>query len=70
MKRGSKILKEFGRKVAAATIGDCLVNLDLWMITSWVTDCLTTNEPIELFQLSGLLKRQIYVLSIIDDSPM
>ena len=34
LKGGSKILKIWGEKVAAATIGDCLVNLDLWTIYS------------------------------------
>ena len=46
---GDQKLKKLGRKVAAATIGDYLVNLDLWKIIPWVTNCLITNEPIEFF---------------------
>ena len=53
---GDQNLENLGKKIAAATIGDYLVNLDLWMIIPWVTDCLTTNELIEFFQLSGFLK--------------
>ena len=56
--------------VAAATIGDYLVNLDLWVITLWVADCLTTNAPIEFFQLSGFLKWRKCVPLIIDASPI
>ena len=63
-------MKNLGKTVAAATIGDYLVNLDLWMIISCVTDCLAMNEPVEFFQLSGFLTRPVYVLSIIDDSPI
>ena len=57
-----------GKIVATATIGDYLVNLDLWTIIPWVADCLTTNEPIEFFQLSRFLKWKMYVPLIIDDS--
>ena len=67
---GDQNLKNLGRIVAAATIGDYLVNLDLWATTSWVTDYLTTNEPIEFFQLSGFLKWKKYVPLIIDDRPI
>ena len=55
MKGGPK-LKNLGKTVVVATIGDYLVNLDLWMIIPWVADRLTTNEPIEFFQLFGFLK--------------
>ena len=34
-------MKNLGKTVAAATIGDYLVNLDLWAIVLWVTDYLT-----------------------------
>ena len=61
-------MKNLGKTVAAATIGDFLVNLDLWMIIPLEADCLTTNEPIEFFQLSGFLKWKMYVPLIIDDS--
>ena len=67
---GDQNLRNLGKTVAAATIGDYLVNLDLWMMIPWVTDCLTTNEHIEFFQLSGLLKWQKYVALIIGDSPI
>ena len=67
---GDQNLKKLGKTVAAATIGDYLVNLDLWTIIPWVTDCLTTNELIEFFQLSGFLKWQMYLPLIIDDSPI
>ena len=33
-KGGSKIFQKFGKKVVAATIGDYLVNPDLWTISS------------------------------------
>ena len=42
MRRGPKF-KTLGRTVAAATIGDYLVNLDLWAINLSVTDYLTTK---------------------------
>ena len=67
---GQKNLKNLVKTVAAATIGDYLVNLEIWTILSWVADCLTTNEPIEFFQLSGFLKWQKDVPLIIDDSPI
>ena len=68
--RGTKILKILGKTVVAATIGDYLMNLELWTILSCVADCLTTNEPIEFFQLSRFLKWQKDVPLIIDDSPI
>ena len=68
--RGTKIWNFLGKTVVAATIGDYLVNLDLWTNIPWVIDCLTTNEFIEFFQLSGFIEWQLYVLLIIDDSPI
>ena len=67
---GPKILRNLGRTVAAATTGDHLVNLDLWAIVLWVTDCLTINASIEFFQLSGFLKWPKCGPLIIDDSPI
>ena len=34
IKKGGSQILEFGKKVAAATIGDYLVNPDLWTISS------------------------------------
>ena len=67
---GTKILRNLGRTVVAATTGDYLVNLDLWAIILWVTDYLTTNASIEFFQLSGFVKWQKCVPLFIDDSPI
>ena len=67
---GAQNLRNLGRIVAAATIGDYLVNLDIWVIILWVTDYLTMNASIEFFQLSGFLKWQMCVPLIIDDSPI
>ena len=67
--RGSKIWK-FGETVAAATIGDYLVDLDLWTIISWVTDCLRINECVEFFQMSRFPEWKAYILLIIDDGPI
>ena len=69
-KEGPQNLRKLGRTVAAATTGDYLVNLDLWMIIPEVIDCLTTNASIEFFHLSRFLKWQMYVPLIIDDSPI
>ena len=53
---GYQNLKNLGKTVAAATIGDYLVNLDLWMIIPRVTNYFTINVPIEFFQLFVFLK--------------
>ena len=37
-------MRKLGRTVAAATTGDYLVNLDLWVIVLWVTDCFTITH--------------------------
>ena len=69
MRRGPKF-KKFWGTIAAATIGDYLVNLDLWVIILWVTDYLTTNASIEFFQLSGFLECRKCLSSIIYNSPI
>ena len=67
---GDQNLRNLGRTVAMATIGNYLVNLDLWEIILWVANCLTTNASIEFFQLSRFLKWRKCVPLIIDDSPI
>ena len=67
---GDQNLKNLGKTITAATIGNYLVNLDLWTNIPWVIDCLTTNELIEFFQLSGFLKWKKDVPLIINDSPI
>ena len=67
---GAQNLRNLGRAVAAATTGDYLVNLDLWVIILLVTGCLTTGTSVKFFQPSGFLKLQECVPLIIDYSPI
>ena len=68
--RRDQNLRNLGKTAVAATIGDYLVNLDLWAIFLWVIDCLTINASIEFLQPSGFLECRQCVPSIIDNSPI
>ena len=48
IKRRDQNFKKFGKTVAAATIGDYLVNLDLWTIYS-LNNRLFKNQHVEFF---------------------
>ena len=70
MRRGPKF-RNLGRKVAATTIGDYLVNLDLWVIVLWVTDCFTIMHLLNPSSFPDFSNdRQQCVPLIIDDSPI
>ena len=60
----------FGKIVAATTIGDYLVNLDLWTISS-LSNILFDNKTIMLNSSRYMdSPKAIYVLLNIDDSPI
>ena len=67
--RGPKF-RNLGRKVATATIGDYLVNLDLWVIVLWVTDCFTIMHLLNPSSFPDFSNDNSVYLMIIDVSPI
>ena len=69
MRRGPKF-KKFGETVAAATIGDYLVNLDLWTISSLVNRLLDNKTTMLNSSRYMDFSKAIYVLLNIEGSPI